>query len=62
MEEQTDFEMKNNMKVVERINRIVVKGRKVVDFPNFKNKKKKKKGVVKKNNDEIIYYFSGENL
>ena len=61
LEEQKELEMKNNMKAVERINRIVIKGRKVIDFPVFKNKNKKKKVVVKENEDEIIYYSSDEN-
>ena len=56
--EQNDELMKKNMKAVERANRIIIKGRKVIDFPKIKNKKKKKKVVVENNDDNIIYYSS----
>ena len=36
--EQNDELMKKNMKAVERANRIIIKGRKVIDFPKIKNK------------------------
>ena len=61
LKHQKDLEMKKNMKAVERINRIVIKGRKVIEFPTLKPKKKKKKTIVKENDDEIIYYSSEEN-
>ena len=48
------------MKAVERANRIVIKGRKVLDFPMLKSKKKKKKVVVDNNEDDIIYYSSSD--
>ena len=44
--------------------KIIIKGRKVIqDFPLIKNNKKKKKYTVKKNNDgyEYLYYSSDEN-
>ena len=56
--EQNDELMKKNMKAVERANRIIIKGRKVIDFPKIKNKIKKKKVVVENNDDNIIYYSS----
>ena len=55
---QKDELMKKNMKRVERANRIIIKGRKVADFPQIKIKKKKKKVVIDKKDDDIIYYSS----
>ena len=60
LKEQKDELMKKNMKAVERANRIVIKGRKVLDFPMLKSKKKKKKVVVDNNEDDIIYYSSSD--
>ena len=55
---QKDELMKKNMKAVERANRIIIKGRKVPDFPQIKIKNKKKKVVIDKKDDDIIYYSS----
>ena len=60
LKEQEDELMKKNMKAVERAHRIVIKGRKVLDFPMIKSKKRKKKVVVDNNDDEIIYYSSSD--
>ena len=61
---QKDIQDAKNLKAIDRENRIVVKGRKVInDFPLIKNQKKKKK-VVKKNNGEeteFLYYSSDSN-
>ncbi len=53
--------MKKNEKTIDREHRIVIKQRKVIDYPIIKTKKKKKK-IAKENNEyEIIYYSSDEN-
>lgn len=60
LKEQKDELIKKNMKAVERAHRIVIKGRKVLDFPLLKSKKRKKKVVTNNNDDEIIYYTSSD--
>ena len=52
---------KKNQRAFERAHRIVVKGRKIIDYP-FIKPKKKKKIVVKINEDnyEYLYYSSDE--
>jgi len=52
--------MKKNMKAIERANRIVIKGRKVIDFRIHKANKKKKKIKIENNEDDILYYSSEE--
>ena len=55
--------MKKKVKTIDE-QRIVIKGRKVIqDFPLIKNNKKKKKVLSKKKNDDYdyLYYSSDEN-
>ena len=59
MKEQQYAEMKKNLKAIEKINRIVIQGRKVLEIP-LKNKKKKKKVIIKDNDNEIFNYSSDE--
>ena len=60
---QEENEIKKKFKTIEE--KIVIKGRKVIqDFPLIKNNKKKKKIVLRKNNDDYddyLYYSSDEN-
>ena len=52
---------KNNMRMIEKANKFVIKWRKIsVDYP-FKKKKIKKKVVVENHDDDILYYSSEEN-
>ena len=60
IKEQKDQIMKKNMKAIERANRIVIKGRKVIDFRIHKANKKKKKIKIENNEDDILYYSSEE--
>lgn len=60
LKEQKDELMKKNMKAVERAHRIVIKGRKALDFPMLKSKKRKKKVFVDNNDDDFIYYSSSD--
>ena len=60
---QEENEMKKKVKTKDE-QRIVIKGRKVIqDFPLIKNNKKKKKVLSKKKNDDYdyLYYSSDEN-
>ena len=60
---QEENEMKKKVKTIDE-QRIVIKGRKVIqDFPLIKNNKKKKKVLSKKKNDDYnyLYYSSDEN-
>ena len=60
---QEEILMKKNLKTI-NTNRIVIKGRKVIqDFPLIRNQKKKRKVAVKKDNEELdyLYYSSDEN-
>ena len=50
-----------NMKAIERAQRIVIKGRKVLDYPIIKTKKRKKLVIAESNEDDYIYYSSDEN-
>ena len=50
-----------NMKAIERAQRIVIKGRKVLTYPIIKAKKRKKLIVTEDNEDDYIYYSSDEN-
>lgn len=58
---QEEMRIKKNLNTI-NTNRIVIKGRKVIqDFPLIKNQKKKKKIVVKKENEDLDYlYYSSE--
>ena len=49
------------MKAIERAQRIVIKGRKVLDYPIIKAKKRKKLVTTESNEDDYIYYSSDEN-
>ena len=60
---QEEIRMKKNLKTI-NTNRVVIKGRKVIqDFPLIRSQKKKKKIKVKKENEELdyLYYSSDEN-
>ena len=60
---QEEILMKKNLKTI-NTNRIVIKGRKVIqDFPLIRNQKKKRKVAVKKDNEDLdyLYYSSDEN-
>ena len=60
---QEEIRMKKNLKTI-NTNRIVIKGRKVIqDFPLIRNQKKKRKVAVKKDNEDLdyLYYSSDEN-
>lgn len=60
---QEEIRMKKNLKTI-NTNRIVIKGRKVIqDFPLIRSQKKKKKIAVKKDNEDFdyLYYSSDEN-
>lgn len=60
---QEEIRMKKNLKTI-NTNRVVIKGRKVIqDFPLIRGQKKKKKITVKKDNEELdyLYYSSDEN-
>ena len=59
---QEQIRIKKNLNTI-NTNRIVIKGRKVIqDFPLIKKKKKKKKIVVKKENEDLDYlYYSSDN-
>jgi len=58
---QEEIRIKKNLNTI-NTNRIVIKGRKVIqDFPLIKNQKKKKKMIVKKENEDLDYlYYSSE--
>ena len=49
------------MKAIERSQRIVIKGRKVLTYPIIKTKKRKKLITTENNEDDFIYYSSDEN-
>jgi hypothetical protein len=52
---------KNNMKMIEKANKFVIKWRKInVEYP-FKKKKIKKKVVTENHDDDILFYSSDEN-
>ena len=60
---QEEIRINKNLKTI-NTNRIVIKGRKVIqDFPLIKNQKKKKKIVIKKDNEDLdyLYYSSDDN-
>jgi hypothetical protein len=60
---QEEIRMKKNLKTI-NTNRIVIRGRKVIqDFPLIRGQRKKKKIAVKKDNEELdyLYYSSDEN-
>ena len=60
---QEEIRMKKNFNTI-NTNRIVIRGRKVIqDFPLIKNQKKKKKIVIKKDNEDLdyLYYSSDDN-
>ena len=56
---QNEHIKKKNTKAYVRANRIVIKGRKVIDFPYIKPKKKKKI-IVKENHDNDYLFYSDE--
>ena len=61
---QEEARAKINLKIIDRANKIFVKGRKIAqDYPLFKNKKKKIKenSKDKENEYEYLYYSSDEN-
>lgn len=58
--EKNEETRKKNAKAVERAHRIVVKGRKVIEFPFIKPKKKKKVVITENNDDDCIFYSSEE--
>ena len=61
---QEEARAKINLKIIDRANKIFVKGRKIAqDYPLFKNKKKKIKENLKdkENEYEYLYYSSDEN-
>ena len=53
---------KKNVRAVERAHRVVVKGRKVIDYYPFIKPKKKKKIIIKtkNDNDDYLYYSSDD--
>ena len=58
---QKEETKKNNMKMIEKANKFVIKWRKInVDYP-FKKKKVVKKIVTDNHEDDILYYSSDEN-
>ena len=61
LKEQEEEIMKKNIQAVERAQRIVIKGRKVIDFPMIKTKKKKTKIVKDNDEGDIICYSSDDN-
>ena len=62
VKERKEESRKKNKKAVERAHRIVIKGRKVIDYyPLIKIKKKQKKIVTETNDDDYLYYSSDEN-
>ena len=61
---QEDARVRINLEIIDRANKIFVKGRKIAqDYPLFKNKKKKIKENLKdkENEYEYLYYSSDEN-
>jgi hypothetical protein len=61
---QEEEDNKKKFKSIDNSQKIILKGRKVIqDFPLIKSNKKKKKLTIKKNNDdfEYLYYSSDEN-
>ena len=48
------------MQAFEKANRIVIKGRKVIEYPLIKPKKKKKVVVTENNDNDYIFYSSEE--
>ena len=59
-----EIQLKKKFQTIDERQRIIIKGRKVIqDFPLIKNNKKKKKIIIKKNIDdfEYLYYSSDEN-
>ena len=60
IERQKEEIAKKNKKSFERAHRIVIKGRKVIDFPKIKYKKKKKIIVIENHDDDFLVYSSEE--
>jgi len=61
IKQQNELLKIKNMKAIERSQRIVIKGRKVIDYPIIKTKKRKKLVETESNEDDYIYYSSDEN-
>ena len=58
---QKEETKKNNMKMIEKANKFIIKWRKInVNYP-FKKKKIIKKVVTENNDDDILYYSGDEN-
>ena len=60
IKQQNEQIKKKNTKAYTRANRIVIKGRKVIDFPLIKPKKKKKIIINENNENEFLFYSSDE--
>lgn len=61
LKEQKEETKKNNMKMIEKANKFIIKWRKInVNYP-FKKKKIIKKVVTENNDDDILYYSGDEN-
>ena len=61
LQEQKELLILKNKKAVEKAQRIVVKGRKVINFPIIKTKKTIKQIIVEGNEDDYLNYSSEEN-
>ena len=59
---QEEIQLKKKFQTIDEEQRIIIKGRKVIqDFPLIKNNKKKKKIIIKKNIDDFEYlYYSSD--
>ena len=59
---QEEIQLKKKFQTIDEQQRIIIKGRKVIqDFPLIKNNKKKKKIIIKKNIDDFEYlYYSSD--
>ena len=60
IKQQNEHIKKKNTKAYARANRIVIKGRKVIDFPYIKPKKKKKIIVNENHENDYLFYSSDE--
>ena len=60
IKERKDEIRKKNKKAVERAHRIIIKGRKVIDYYPFIKIKKKRKKVITENNDNEYLCYSSE--
>ncbi len=60
LKEQEELLKIKNKKAVEKAQRIVIKGRKVIDLPVVKSKKKIEQIIIEGNEDEYLNYSSDE--